>query len=85
MCVISGEGPGNPDGMKVDAKGRIYCNGPGGVHVVTSDGKLLGIIRTAEQTRNFCFGGSDYADFFIAASSKILRVRTKTQGARPFA
>ena len=84
LCVVSGEGPGKPDGMKVDVQGRIYCNGPGGVHILSSEGKLLGIIKTPEQSRNFCFGGKDHTDFFIAASSKILRVRTRTKGVPAF-
>jgi gluconolactonase len=84
LAVISGEGPGNPDGMKVDEKGRIYCNGPGGVHVLTPDGKMLGVVRTPEPARNFCFGGKDNSDFFIAASSLIIRVRTKTRGVKFF-
>jgi gluconolactonase len=84
LAIVTGQGPGKPDGMKVDVEGRIYCNGPGGVHVLTPEGKTLGVIRTPEQSRNFCFGGRDYSELFIAASSKILRVRTKTRGLPAF-
>ena len=84
LTTVSGQGPGKPDGMKVDLEGRIYCNGPGGVHIFTSTGKMLGVIRTAEQSRNFCFGGKEFSDFFIAASSIIFRIRTKTKGLRSF-
>jgi sugar lactone lactonase YvrE len=28
-----------PDGMKVDAAGRVFCTGPGGVWVYAPDGE----------------------------------------------
>jgi gluconolactonase len=31
FCQMSGDLPGNPDGMKVDVEGHVYCTGPGGV------------------------------------------------------
>ena len=30
---LSGSGPGAPDGMKIDSQDRLYCTGPGGIHV----------------------------------------------------
>jgi len=84
FATVSGEGEGKPDGMKVDAEGRVYCTGPGGIHVFSSDGDLLGIIRTPEHTRNLCFGGADWQDLFLATSSAILRLRMKARGLPPF-
>jgi gluconolactonase len=83
FAEISGEGEGKPDGMKIDADGRVYCTGPGGVHVLTAQGKLLGVIRTPDHTRNFCFGGPDGQDLFLATSSAILRLRMKVKGLLP--
>jgi gluconolactonase len=83
FAEISGQGEGKPDGMKVDAEGRVYCTGPGGVHVLDPDGQRLGVIATAEHTRNFCFGGTDGCDLFLATSSAILRLRMKTAGVLP--
>ena len=34
--------PGYPDGIKVDAGGRVYCAGPAGVDVFEPDGRVAG-------------------------------------------
>ncbi|WP_454856223.1 hypothetical protein [Rhizobium binxianense] len=57
--------------------------GPGGVHVLDETGRLLDIIRMPEMTRNFCFGGRDGGDFFLAASTTIFRLRMRTAGILP--
>jgi gluconolactonase len=38
--------PGSPDGLKVDKNGNLFATGPGGVYVITPEGKLLGRIHT---------------------------------------
>lgn len=84
LAELAGDEPGKPDGMKVDRAGNIYCTGPGGVHVLDETGRLLGIIRMPEMTRNFCFGGRDGKDFFLAASTTIFRLRMRTAGILPY-
>src|SRR5215467_8296700 len=37
--VTSQKGDGNPDGMKVDTKGNLYCTGPGGVWIFSAAGE----------------------------------------------
>jgi len=83
LTVITGEGDGKPDGMKADTEGRIYCTGPGGVHVLSGDGTLLGVIRMPEHCRNFCFGGPGFRTMFFGCSSAILRLEVKAQGLAP--
>ncbi|SDN41084.1 SMP-30/gluconolactonase/LRE family protein [Ensifer sp. YR511] len=80
IAELKGEEPGKADGLKVDEEGRIYCTGPGGVHVFAVSGELLGVIRTPDQCRNFCFGGSDRSELYFATSSAIFRLKTKTRG-----
>ncbi len=53
--AASGKHKGLPDGMKVDAKGNVWATGPGGVHVMSPDGTLLGRIETGESTSNCAF------------------------------
>jgi gluconolactonase len=53
--VIAHGTPGHPDGLKVDADGRIYVSAPTGVRVHAPDGALLGEIE-APGAVNFCFG-----------------------------
>lgn len=83
LVEITGDEPGKPDGLKVDMAGNIYCTGPAGIHVLTKAGDLLGIIRTPEITRNFCFGGSDSKDLFIASTTTIFRLRMNIAGVVP--
>ncbi|KLK90133.1 hypothetical protein AA309_27470 [Microvirga vignae] len=83
FAELTGDEPGKPDGMKVDSRGNVYCTGPGGVHVLNGQGKVLGVIRTPDLTRNFCFGGRDGKDLFLASSATIFRLRMKVPGVLP--
>ncbi|WP_417270749.1 SMP-30/gluconolactonase/LRE family protein [Celeribacter sp.] len=78
--TVSGEGEGVPDGMKTDMHGRIFCNGPGGVHVFSPEADCLGVILIPEKSTNFCFGGPDQTTLFITASTSVYRIETKTTG-----
>ena len=40
----AGELDGVPDGLKLDADGKIYCTGPGGIWVWDSGENLLGVV-----------------------------------------
>jgi len=71
--------PGLPDGMKVDVEGNLWATGPGGMLILTSEGKLLGMIETGTNTANCCFG-DDGGTLYIAANHDIARIRTKTKG-----
>jgi len=55
---------GNPDGLVVAADGTVYSTGPGGVMVISPDGKLLGRIMVSDdpmgkKTANTTLGGPD--------------------------
>ena len=71
---------GVPDGMKVDAEGRVFCTGPGGIWVFAGDGSRIGIIRTPEVTANLAFGGSDLRTLFLTSSTSVYTLRVKTPG-----
>lgn len=77
---VSGDGPGVPDGMKVDAAGNLYCAGPGGVHVFSPEGDPLGRVRVSEQVANFTWGEADGCSLFITASSALYRLRLRAPG-----
>ena len=40
--VLAAKDPGLPDGMAVDKNGNLWATGPGGVLVISPDGKLWG-------------------------------------------
>lgn len=70
---------GLPDGMKVDKSGRLWASGPGGIHVMTAEGKLLARIDTKLACGNCCFGG-DGSWLYICSDAFVVRVRTKVKG-----
>lgn len=84
LVDMSGEkAPGNPDGMKVDTAGNIYCTGAGGVWVISPEGKHLGTIVLPTQPSNMAFGGDDGKTLFITARKSVYQVRTQIAGALP--
>jgi gluconolactonase len=70
---------GLPDGLKVDQKGNLWASGPGGILVLTPEGKHLGTIFTGEATAN-CAWGDDGSTLYITADMFLCRVKTKTKG-----
>lgn len=78
---VEGDGDGVPDGMKTDLAGRIFCNGPGGVHVFSPEAQPLGLIATPEKSTNFYFGGPELSVLYITASTSVYAINTLTEGA----
>ncbi|MDA7877870.1 SMP-30/gluconolactonase/LRE family protein [Akkermansiaceae bacterium] len=76
---LSKELPGAPDGLKTDTLGNIWCTGPGGVLILTAEGKLLGRILTGQRTAN-CGFGDDGSTLYMTADSYLLRVKTNVIG-----
>jgi len=78
--TLSGEGPGAPDGMKIDSAGHLWCCGPGGLHVHDADARCLGVLRTPVVAANFTWGDADRRSLYITASDTLLRVRVRVPG-----
>jgi gluconolactonase len=73
---------GIPDGQKLDANGNLWVSGPGGLHVVSGEGELLGRILTPENVGNQAWGGEDWKTLFICTSSTVHTLRTTVAGHR---
>jgi gluconolactonase len=71
---------GITDGLRVDTKGNLYETGPGGVWVISPEGKHLGTIRAPEQSTNIGFGDADKKTLYIAARTSIYKIRVNTPG-----
>ncbi len=71
---------GLPDGMKVDRRGNIFGGGPGGVLVLSPEGRHLGTIVTGQVTSNCAFG-DDGSTLYMTADHFVMRVRLRTTGA----
>ncbi len=67
------------DGLKVDTDGNVYCSGPDGIWIISSQGKYLGRIRTPEHAANMAWGDDGHS-LYIAASSSIYKVRLVAMG-----
>lgn len=78
--MSSDETEGLPDGMKVDAAGRVFCTGAGGTWVFAPDGRRLGIIRLPEIAANLAFGGPDLRTLFFTARTSVYTLRVMTPG-----
>ena len=73
---------GIPDGQKLDEAGNLWVSGPGGLHVVSQSGELLGRILTPENVGNQAWGGDDWKTLFICTSSTVHTLRTTVAGHR---
>ncbi|HYO81870.1 MAG TPA: SMP-30/gluconolactonase/LRE family protein [Bryobacteraceae bacterium] len=80
VTEMMGKHKGAPDGLKVDRDGNLWATGPGGVHIMSPEGKLLGRLETGEATAN-CAWGDDGSTLYITADMWLCRVRTSTRGA----
>jgi len=79
--MTMGKGNGNPDGMKFDERGNLYSVGPGGIWVMNPAGKQIGLIVPPENAPGFAFGDPDRKAIYMAASSKLAKVRLNVAGA----
>ncbi|MEM9646697.1 MAG: SMP-30/gluconolactonase/LRE family protein, partial [Planctomycetota bacterium] len=68
------EYPGLPDGMAVHASGAVFGSGPGGIYVMSPEGKLLGRIVTGGRTSN-CTFDDGFRTLYITADDKICRLK----------
>jgi gluconolactonase len=76
----SAERKGGCDGMKVDTAGNIWTTGPGGVLILSKEGKHLGSILTGVPTGNCAWGGENNDTMYVTADMFLLRVKTKAKG-----
>ncbi len=67
------------DGLTVDKEGNVFATTPGGVTVLSPDGKRLGTILTTKRTAN-CEFGDDGKTLFMTADDLLLRIPLSTTG-----
>jgi gluconolactonase len=77
--------PGNDalDGLKVDQQGNVYSTGPGGLWILSPDGRHLGTIKGPEDPHNMAWGNDDGKTLYIAALTSIYRIKLNIAGIRP--
>lgn len=65
---------GAPDGIRVDADGRLWSSAGDGVRIYMPDGTFIGTILTPEGAANLCFGGADGKTLFITARTSLYAI-----------
>ena len=81
--MSSSKDEGVPDGMKLDQKGNIYGVGPGGVWILSAEGKHLGAIKLSENPANLAWGDADGKTLYLTARTGLYRVKLNIAGIRP--
>jgi gluconolactonase len=71
------------DGMKVDQEGNLYLSGPGGLWIISAEGKHLGTIVGPEHPHNMAWGDEDGKTLYLCAKTGLYRIRFNIAGIRP--
>ncbi len=64
------------DGLKVDRAGNIFVSGPGGLWVLSPEGKYLGKIICPERPANMAWGDADRKTLYMTAHTGLYKIRT---------
>ncbi len=81
--MTSAPGEDALDGMKIDQKGNLYVSGPGGLWIISPEGKHLGTIIGPEHPHNMAWGDEDGKTLYLCARTGLYRIRLNIPGIRP--
>jgi gluconolactonase len=81
--MTSAPGEDALDGVKVDLRGNLYVSGPGGLWILSPEGKHLGTIVGPEHPHNLAWGEADGRTLFLTAQTGLYRIRLNIPGIRP--
>jgi gluconolactonase len=76
------DAPGVPNQVAVDREGNVYSGGPGGLWIMSPEGKHLGTIPLPAVAAGLTFGGTDLKTLYIMDSRNLLQLRVKVPGLR---
>lgn len=68
------------DGIKVDTAGNIFASAPGGVWIISPEGRYLGKIIGAERPANMAWGDADGKTLYLTAHTGLYKIRTLNGG-----
>jgi gluconolactonase len=71
------------DGIKIDKAGNLYVSGPGGLWILSPEGKHLGTIIAPKHPHNFAWGDADGKTLYMCARSGLYRIKLNIEGIRP--
>jgi gluconolactonase len=70
------------DGIKVDTAGNLYVSAPGGLQILSPEGKHLGTIITPQHVHNMAWGDDDGKTLYLCARTGLYRIRLNIPGVR---
>lgn len=82
LITWPGSAPDVPDGMKVDSAGNVWATGPGGLSIISPQGKVLGQLIVPETVANVGFA-EDGKTVYLTGSTSLYRLKTKIAGETP--
>ncbi|MBM3764822.1 MAG: SMP-30/gluconolactonase/LRE family protein [Acidobacteria bacterium] len=69
------------DGIKVDIEGNLFVSGPGGIWVLSENGRHLGTIVTPKHVHNMAWGDDDGRTLYLCARDGLYKMRLLIPGA----
>ncbi|HWQ36560.1 MAG TPA: SMP-30/gluconolactonase/LRE family protein [Blastocatellia bacterium] len=81
--LTSAKGEDAIDGIKVDQAGNLYVSGPGGLWVISPEGRHLGTIIAPQHVHNMAWGDEDGRTLYLCARSGLYKMRLNIPGVRP--
>jgi gluconolactonase len=69
--------------MKIDRAGNIFATGPGGVLILSPQGKHVGTIELPEIPANCAWGDADGKMLYTTARTSLYRVKLAATGKQP--
>jgi gluconolactonase len=81
--MTSASGEDALDGLKVDVRGNLYVSGPGGLWILSPEGRHLGTVVTPRHVHNFAWGDQDGKTLYLCARDGLYRMRFNVEGVRP--
>jgi len=79
--MTSAKGDDALDGIKVDQRGNLYVSGPGGLWILSPEGKHLGTVFAPMHPHQMAWGYEDGKTLYLTARSGLYRMRLNVPGA----
>jgi gluconolactonase len=79
--MTSAPGEDAIDGIKVDEKGNLYVSGPGGLWILSPEGRHLGTVVGPKHPHNMAWGDDDGKTLYLCAESGLYKMRLPFAGA----
>ena len=71
------------DGIKVDKAGNVFVSAPGGLQILSPEGKHLGTIIVPQHVHNMAWGDEDGKTLYLCARTGLYRIKLNIEGVRP--